>query len=105
MSPVEILLARLRARDLDPRMVSRSAWRSVCPAHVSRRGTHSLSIAESSDGTVLVRCHAGCAAIDIVHAVDLGLRDLFPSSVSRSRGGRAGWPRRPWLPRRRRSQA
>jgi hypothetical protein len=48
-----------------------------CRAHDDRGP--SLSIRSTSDGTVLVRCFAGCDAASIVAALGLELRDLFPS--------------------------
>jgi hypothetical protein len=47
-----------------------------CPAHEDR--SPSLSIRETTDGTVLVRCFAGCGAADVVEAVGLTFSDLFP---------------------------
>jgi hypothetical protein len=46
-----------------------------CPAHADR--TASLSIAAGTDGRVLLRCHSGCPALAIVHAIGLELSDLF----------------------------
>ena len=51
--------------------------RAICPGHESRHQTQSLSIRELPDGTVLLRCHAGCSAAQIVEAVGLTLGDLF----------------------------
>ena len=51
--------------------------RARCPSHNSHSGT--LAIREASDGTVLLRCHAGCAPAAVVRAIGLELRDLFPS--------------------------
>ncbi|MDX9973349.1 MAG: DNA primase [FCB group bacterium] len=51
-------------------------WLARCPAHEDR--SPSLSLRETDDGTVLIRCFAGCGAADIVHAVGLELSDLFP---------------------------
>lgn len=51
-------------------------WIARCPAHDDR--SPSLSIRETSDGTTLIRCHAGCGAADIVDAIGMHLRDLFP---------------------------
>jgi hypothetical protein len=64
-------------------------WSARCPAHNDRRA--SLSIAEGDDGTVLVKCHAGCDTAVIVAAVGLKLADLFPpqSGVTPSRNGKA----------------
>jgi hypothetical protein len=51
-------------------------WIAQCPAHDDR--SPSLSIKETDDGTVLLKCWAGCGAADIVGAVGLTLSDLFP---------------------------
>lgn len=53
-------------------------WIARCPAHDDR--TPSLSIKETGDGTILLKCWAGCGAADVVHAVGLELKDLFPPS-------------------------
>lgn len=53
-------------------------WRAICPAHESRHRTQSLAIRELPDGTLLMRCHAGCDVGQIVAAIGLELRDLFP---------------------------
>jgi hypothetical protein len=47
-----------------------------CPAHDDK--TPSLSIAESEDGGVLLKCHAGCPTEDVVRAAGLKMSDLFP---------------------------
>lgn len=54
-------------------------WLAKCPAHDDR--SPSLSVREADDGTVLIRCFAGCGAVEIVTAVGLQLRDLFPASL------------------------
>src|SRR5262249_51337398 len=41
----------------------------------------SLSIKEGSDGRVLLHCHAGCSIDDILRALGLARRDLFPASL------------------------
>lgn len=51
-------------------------WMARCPAHDDR--SPSLSIRETDDGTILIRCWAGCGAAEIVAAVGLTLADLFP---------------------------
>lgn len=48
-----------------------------CPAHEDSNA--SLSVGEGEDGRVIIKCHAGCEVRDIVKALDLTLRDLFPS--------------------------
>jgi len=51
-------------------------WLARCPAHADR--SPSLSVRETGDGTVLIHCFAGCGAAEVVQAVGLELRDLFP---------------------------
>lgn len=41
-----------------------SGWSARCPAHDDR--TPSLSLRETSDGKVLVRCHAGCDQDEVI---------------------------------------
>ena len=52
-------------------------WQARCRAHDDRHS--SLSISEKPDGTILVHCHAGCTAEQVVRSVGRELRDLFPS--------------------------
>ena len=54
------------------------AWRAVCPAHDSKHNSKTLSVKETPDGTVLLRCWAGCEVFDVVAAVGMDLADLFP---------------------------
>jgi putative DNA primase/helicase len=42
-------------------------WMACCPAHKDR--TPSLSVRESRNGKVLVRCYAGCDQLDVVAAL------------------------------------
>jgi hypothetical protein len=71
-APVTLLINRLH----HARQIRQDRWIAKCPAHDDR--SPSLSISETSDGTVLIRCWAGCGAEDIVNAVGLRLGDLFP---------------------------
>jgi hypothetical protein len=48
-----------------------------CPGHPDR--VRSLSIKELADGTILIHDFAGCSAADVVAAVGLELKDLFPA--------------------------
>lgn len=54
----------------------KNRWQARCPAHADKGP--SLSIRETDDGTVLVKCFAGCSVHEIVRAVGLELSDLFP---------------------------
>ncbi len=58
---------------------SGKGWTARCPSHTDK--TASLSIAETSDGTVLLHCFAGCPALSIVQAVGLTMADLFPNKL------------------------
>jgi hypothetical protein len=54
-----------------------------CPAHEDHRA--SLSVGTGNDGRVLLHCHAGCSAENIVAAAGLRLADLFPESSAPQR--------------------
>lgn len=58
------------------RQITPGKWLARCPAHDD--GRPSLSILEKVDGQVLLYCFAGCSADEIVGAVGLEMRDLFP---------------------------
>jgi hypothetical protein len=58
-------------------------WVAKCPAHDDRNP--SLSIRETSDGTVLLKCWSGCTAAEVVAAVGLELGDLFPKTERTSK--------------------
>ena len=81
---LESVLARLDKVKPD----GASKWKACCPAHDDTQP--SLAIKETSDGTVLLHCFAGCTARDITAAVGLELRDLFASEHQRRRGPSKG---------------
>lgn len=56
-----------------------SKWIARCPAHDDK--SPSLAIAETGDGTVLMHDFAGCNVSEILSAIGLELRDLFPERV------------------------
>ena len=58
------------------RQTGSDSWQARCPAHED--GSPSLSLKQNSDGRVLVHCHAGCSALDVLDAVGLNYADLFP---------------------------
>jgi hypothetical protein len=87
---VDALLSRLEA----VRPVSNGRWRARCPAH-DGRNRDVLSIGETSDGTLLVKCFAGCSAADVVAALGMELHDLFPRVDWQSSGEHQRRPRRP----------
>lgn len=52
---------------------------ACCPAHDDKHP--SLAIRDDN-GTILLRCFAGCSAFEIVAAVGMEISDLFPGSGS-----------------------
>ena len=72
MTPLENILSRLEK----PRQRQPGQWSARCPAHADKGP--SLSVRESTDGSVLIHCFAGCGAAEIVAAMGLELHDLFP---------------------------
>jgi hypothetical protein len=63
-------------------------WSARCPAHDDRKA--SLSVTEGDDGTVLVKCHAGCDTAAVVSAIGLTVADLFPPKPGRNGTPRTG---------------
>lgn len=80
-TPIDRVLAALS----NPKQEG-DCWRASCPGpkHNNGNGRNpALSITESDDGKVLLKCHAGCGVSDIVGAIGLDLKDLFPPKNSR----------------------
>lgn len=51
-------------------------WTCKCPAHETSH--RSLAVGLTGDGRWLIHCHAGCEVGDVLAAVGLDLRDLYP---------------------------
>lgn len=78
--PVERILSRLQGvRETAP-----GRWIALCPAHNDRHP--SLSVREASDGRVLLWCWAGCPTSQVLAALGLSWRDLFPDAPDSRRG-------------------
>jgi hypothetical protein len=91
MSPaVENLVSRLHARP------SGKEWLAKCPAHNDREP--SLSINEGSDGRALLKCFAGCDTKDVLAALGMTWRDLFPAKYFQPSGNGATSAPKPTLP-------
>ena len=88
IAPLEKLLPHL-----DGVQSRGNQYRAICPAHESRNRSRSLSLKETDDGGVLLHCFAGCSPVEILGAIGLDLRDLFPADHTHSR------PRRPYTKR------
>ena len=59
---------------------SSAKWDGQCPAHDDSHP--SLSITVADDGKVLIHCFAGCDVKEILKALGMTVRDLFPMSRS-----------------------
>ncbi len=62
-----------------PKSKGPKKWLACCPAHDDN--DPSLAVTEAPDGKILLRCFAGCSALDVVHAVGLEMTDLFPGEI------------------------
>jgi len=89
-SPVQTLLHSLDGT----REVRPGVWQARCPAHDDK--SPSLSVKETADGTVLVKCWAGCGAAEIVASVGLELGDLFPKPDRFDHSRMPNRNKRPW---------
>lgn len=91
----DALLSRLEA----VRQTGAGRWRAKCPSH-DGKNREVLSIGETTDGTVLLKCFHGCTAAEVVAAIGLELSDLFPrvewqttgTHHARPRPMRVDWP-------------
>ena len=72
-NPLDNLLSRL-----DKVKKAGRGYVALCPAHQDK--SPSLSVSEADDGRVLVHCFGGCSTADVLDAVGLELKDLFPDS-------------------------
>ena len=73
-APLKRVLELLTEKGCQPKS-SGSNWHARCPAHEDQKP--SLSVAAGDNGCVLVKCHAGCEAADVIAALGLAPRDLF----------------------------
>lgn len=70
-------------------------WRACCPSCGGRNGTK-LSVWETDDHRVLIKCFGGCSIEQIVGAAELDLPDLFPPKTDQHFVRQI---RRPWSSR------
>lgn len=76
-APIDLVLQRLdKVKANGP-----GKWKACCPAHDDK--DPSLSIREAGDGKVLLHCWAGCDTADVLAAIGLTVRDLFPAGGER----------------------
>lgn len=79
MSAIDTLLARLDG----VRKRGGGRWSCRCPAHDDRGP--SLSVRLADDETILIHCFAGCEPNDVLAAVGMNIRDLFPKALGHHR--------------------
>ena len=56
----------------------RNQWLCSCPAHAD--DDPSLAVTTTANGKILLKCFAGCSALEVVDAMGLKLEDLFPDA-------------------------
>lgn len=66
-------------------------WVARCPAHGD--DNPSLSVSRGEDGRILIHCHAGCSAEDVVQSMGLKMSDLMPANERPSRTIKGRWGR------------
>lgn len=65
------------AEHFDQASPSGDGYRAMCPCHSDVKP--SLHLSAGRDKGVILHCHAGCQTEDILKAVNLNYRDLFPA--------------------------
>ena len=71
---IETVLARLeKVKQKGP-----GQYVACCPAHDD--SDPSLSIGQGDDGRILLKCWAGCGALDVISALGMEWDDLFPDN-------------------------
>ena len=78
--------AALLALGIDTRGRDHGVAKCPGPLHTNGDKHPSLTWREKPDGTVLLKCMAGCETSEIVAAVGLNLCDLFPDNLSSHSG-------------------
>lgn len=76
MADIENLLVRLHGR----RKMGNGNWLAKCPAHEDR--SPSLSLKQTDDGTILLHCFGGCGVNEVLAALGLDARELFPKDLN-----------------------
>lgn len=69
----------LLARMAGVRQSKPNSWIARCPAHDDK--SPSLAVTYADDGRILIHCFAGCEAHDVLAAVGMSIRDLFPEAL------------------------
>jgi hypothetical protein len=78
-APIDLVLPRLAGVVKEKRP---NQWMALCPNHADK--TPSLSVGVAADGRILLHCFAGCRTTEVVAAIGLALRHLFPFRARRN---------------------
>lgn len=82
-NPIDLVLGKLDGYKLKS-AGGKGNWVACCPSHEDKRP--SLAISEKEDGRILLHCRAGCASLDVVYALGLDMKDLFPKPIADHKG-------------------
>ena len=74
-APLENLLSRLE--NVQKRG---ERYRAKCPAH-GGKNTGTLSVSETNEGKILIKCWVGCSAQEVICSIGLEMTDLFPARL------------------------
>lgn len=74
-TPLQKILTEIE-RTTGPATRRGSSYELRCPAHPDHEP--SLGLTENTEQHALLYCQAGCSAVDVLQAVGLSLRDLYP---------------------------
>lgn len=79
---IHAFLAKLK----NVKQSSDTSWTAYCPVHEGGGGVHnnSLSISAGNDGRILVNCHNGCNAKEVVYSTGMTWKDMMPEKKSES---------------------
>jgi hypothetical protein len=73
---LETLLSRLDK----VKQTGRGRYLALCPAHADKNP--SLSLRETDDGRILIKCWCGCETQNVLSAIGLTFNDLFPEPIT-----------------------
>ena len=77
VTPLETLLSRTSSSKY-----TNGEYRCSCPGPLHTRGDRnpSLSAKECEDGSIVLYCFAGCSTYEVVSAIGLTMKDLYPQT-------------------------
>ncbi len=75
---IDIILSKL-----DKVKGNGTKYRAKCPVRHHSSGDSTLSLLFNTDGRILIHCHGGCEANDVLESIGLSLSDLYPDGAIR----------------------